>query len=182
MKIIKKFSKKDDGTLDTNHPILVHFNIKKKITYYEKRSKNRNLTKNQREYAAKKLEMLKTNIGRIYITDDSHFKGKLKSIRRVVFIGKDKNKIGVNRITSSKKTANHENIKLNRKNVPILQKESYLDPEIYVKKKHGDLLKESDLIPTTSTVNPNQISKIKTIIFRSRSKTTSKNRKLFKKK
>lgn len=111
--------------------------------------------------------MLTTGIGRIYITSDEDFKGKNGSIRRVMIsdIADNKDDVLVNRITSSNKSTTR---KLRNDDVPILQNESYLDQQCYLKKKKsgGKNFKISEMQETTSTINPYDYSDSMKFIFK----------------
>ena len=100
--------------------------------------------------------MLTTGKGKIFLTKDEHFKGGNEKIRRVMQSGynPENNSFAVNRISST------GDIKLNRQHVPILQKESYIDTEVHVKKKKSGLFLKEDLIETSSTINPYDYKKV----------------------
>ena len=161
MKAIKNY-KIVNGKIDSNCPIYVDYNINDKIDYYKKRKNDYSLTKEQRYYADKKYKMLTTGKGRIFITKDEYFKGGKGKNRRVMLVGTNNNNVMINEILGSK---NNTRMKLNRSNVPILQKESYLDQQSYIKKKKGDLFNTKDLIDTTSTINPYDYDKAMKFIF-----------------
>lgn len=164
-KVIQKYETDKEGKLAPSRPVLVDYDKEQKIDYYKKRMKDKSLTDKQREYAAGKVKMLESGKGVIAITKDENFKGGKGKIRRVMVSGVN-TKTGekmVNRITSRNA---EDTMKLNRKNIPILQKESYLEQEVHVKKKKGDSFKDEDLQETSSTVNPFQFKKIFHFIFK----------------
>lgn len=176
-KAIKNYPNKN-GVLDTSKPNYTTYDLESKIKYYKKRSTDPKLTNNQKEYAVTKLKMLTTGKGRIYITDDQSFKGGKGKPRRVMVSGinSEDNFLMVNPITSSKKDTT---MKLNRKGVPILQKDSYLDQHVNIKKKKGDKFTSKDLKETTSTINPWDYKKTFKFLFHSKktplNEVTSKN-------
>ncbi len=151
-KVIDHFKFKD-GKLDTSKPVMVDYSREEKLHYYENRLKNKkNLSHKQIFFAEKKIQMLKSGVGLIALTEDENFKGKNKSLRRVMISGvNEKGEKMVNRITSE---ASDKRMILRRFQVPILQKKSYLDQQVYIKKKNGGPYTDKDLIETSSTINP----------------------------
>lgn len=80
-------------------------------------------------------------------------------------IADNKDDVLVNRITSSNKSTTR---KLRSDDVPILQNESYLDQQCYLKKKKsgGKNFKISEMQETTSTINPYDYSDSIKFIFK----------------
>lgn len=178
-KVLEKYGYDHNGKLDYRNPVYVDYDVDDKIKYYGKRRNDISLSKEQREYADKKYRMLTTGIGRIYITSDEDFKGKKGSIRRVMIsdIADNKDDVLVNRITSSNKSTTR---KLRNDDVPILQNESYLDQQCYLKKKKsgGKNFKISEMHETTSTINPYDYGDSMRFIFKKESKYKNDNLKL----
>ena len=165
--VLSRYEKKPDGTLDGTKPIKVHYDKEEKIRYYTKRMKDPSLTDSQRYYASQKVQMLLSGKGVIAITADENFKGGKGKNRRVMISGVNP-KTGekmVNRITSK---SSDQTIPLNRQGVPILQYDSHLDQEVYVKKKNGGAFQDADLIPTTSTIHPFDYRKVFRFIFKNK--------------
>lgn len=155
-----------NGKIDPDKPIYVEYDIEDKIEYYKKRKNDYSLTKEQRYYADKKYKMLTTGKGRIYVTEDEYFKGGKGKHRRVMLVGTNNDNVMINKIYGSKAG---NRIELSREDVPILQKESYLEQDSHIKKKHGGLFSKKDLTETTSTINPYDYDKVMKFIFKNTS-------------
>lgn len=164
-KVLSHFKKKSNGNLDTNNPIKVNYSKADKIKYYSARASDSSLTAQQKNYAKGKVKTLSSGKGLIAITDDKNFKGGKGKQRRVMISGinHETGEKMVNRISS---TSSNTAMKLNRVGAPILQKESYLDQEVHIKKKKGSMFKDEDLVETTSTINPFDYKKVFKFIFK----------------
>lgn len=125
----------------------------------------------KKEYNEKKIYMLRTGIGRIYVVHDKIFNvdyGNQKSNRRVVVTANGEEESLVNLIYTNvsykmlKIEKEPRRIKIMSDDVPILNYDSYIDIEC--KKIKNNDLKKYDL-ETTSTINPNDFKKINDFIF-----------------
>ncbi len=124
----------------------------------------------KKKYNEKKIDILRTGIGRIYLINDKEisddkYEGRN---RRIVITANGKQYYLVNSIytrNSYKKIKNKKyprRTKITSKDVPILNYDSYIEIEC-VKIKKNQLNKYDS--ETTSTINPNDFKKINDFIF-----------------
>ncbi len=192
MGIFKKKRMVHEIKYNNGHPIknYKHYSVDEKIDYYSNRINDNSLTDNQRKFAKKKVSMLISGVGRIYLITDDQFGnqeyGSDFKIRRVVptAINENNKNVLINGIYS--RTNYFRNLKLNNYDdegfIPILNHESYLD--IQPKKKiDGTYFNLSDLEETTSTLNPFELDSVIDYVYpkNANSRITRYNKHLYKK-
>ena len=156
------------------------YSIEDKINYYSNRVYDRSLSKEQRQYASYKLQMLKSGVGRIVCYPDrllgnDRYQDINKTRRLVVVAKNQKNRnVLVNGIYSNNNIYKKEISTLyspgedgseNYSRIPILHyNNSYLDIKSLTK-DNNNFYNLDDFEETTSTINPFDLNKINSFVF-----------------
>lgn len=161
--------------------------LEKKIEYYKKRITDITLTQKQREYAAKKVNMYTSSIGRIYIINDQLLGNPEAKDRNVIVTSKNKktNEVLINGIYTSDFRNNR--IRIQTDSINVLSYDSYIDRRArykndylnsFIVNSNIEFFKESDLEETTATISPYDIDKINKILYSGKHVISIKNQKI----
>lgn len=161
--------------------------LENKIEYYKKRITDITLTQDQREYAAKKVNMYTSSIGRIYIINDQLLGNPEAKDRNVIVTSKNKktNEVLINGIYTSDFRNNI--IRIQTDSINVLSYDSYIDRRArykndylnsFIVNSNIEFFKESDLEETTATISPYDIDKINKILYSGEHVISIKNKKI----
>ena len=156
------------------------YSIEDKIKYYSGRVYDKSLSKEQRQYASYKLQILKTGVGRIVCYPDRLLGNDryqdINKTRRLVVVAKNQNNrnVLVNGIYSNNNFYKKEISTLyspgedgsdDYSKIPILHyNNSYLDIKSLTK-DNDNFYNLNDFEETTSTINPFELNEIQDFVF-----------------